>query len=158
MCDFFITCLRRHSVITASGYFTVSWTLFMVAFLVNNGRWWCLKDLRTLPDLIFLLHVNYTPSSPPPRLTAKKNKKQLTANQMISSAPVGCKWFSLFSTELEDYLLLFERWTGSWSPPSWPPRSPIWSSWCSTHDLGHIDAAHLTWRRHLLYILCGYPS
>ena len=62
MCDFFIACLRRYSVITASGYFTVSWTLFKVVFLVNNWRWWCSKDLRTLRKLNYvLLQVNWPP-------------------------------------------------------------------------------------------------
>ena len=69
-----------------------------------SERWemmnWCLKDLRTLPDPIFLLQVNYTPPPPPPRLTAK-NKKT-----------TDCQPDDFISSGWLQVIFPFQYWTG----------------------------------------------
>ena len=92
--DFYITCLRKHSVVSASGFFTVIFDL----------------------------------------------------------------WTFRFPNPLE-------RWTGSWSPPFWPPRSPTWSSSCSTLktifvllgiwiDIFYYFSAILLWNKQFFVFSC----
>ena len=113
-----------------------------------SERWemmnWCLKDLRTLPDPIFLLQVNYTPPPPPPRLTAK-NKKT-----------TDCQPDDFISSGWLQVIFPFQYWTGRLPLTFWKVNRELvtsflattltylvilmqytwsWSYWCSTLDL-----------------------
>ena len=149
----------------------------MVAFLVINGRWWCLKDLRTLPDLIVCYML--TPTKPPrqPRLAAKKKKiTDCQLEDFISSGWLQVIFpFQFWNVRLPLTCLKGEQGAGHLFPGhhahlfghldavhmilvilvqyTWS-----WSSGYNTHDLGHIGAVHLTWRSYLFFNLCGYLS